>query len=80
MMREEINKGDRGVLTVFEVRGSLNGCIADDHAVDVTAFDNARNISQLKFIKVWCNFENEFWFSSREDRGPKFISGFCDAM
>lgn len=78
MMREEINKRDQGVLTVFEVRGSLNGGIADDHAVDVTAFYNARNISQLKFIKVRCNFENEFWFC--EDRGFKSISSFCDAM
>ena len=80
MMREEINKRDQGVLTVFEVRGSLNGGIADDHTVDVTAFYNARNISQLNFIKIRCNFENEFWFSFCEDHGLKFISSFCDTM
>lgn len=68
------------ILTIFEVRGSLNGGIADDYTVNVTALYNVCNISQLRFVKVWCNFENELWLLICEDRGLKLISSLYDAM
>ena len=48
--------------TIYEAFGSLYGCVAHDDAVNATVPDDIRNVSQLRFVEVWGNFQDQFWF------------------
>lgn len=59
-MSNYLQKKEEWELTINQACGTLDGCVANDHSIDALFPYGLSNVNQLSFIKVRCNFEQQF--------------------